>query len=136
MTRKRKGKQGRHVSPSEIDMTTLQGQFDFVLGMWPVLATFGWGGYMRNGRGAILFEGTSEGPEKLPEYTVSGYDFGDAAVNAEAEKAIREYDPENEIIVIFALQDVGFTCGRHSVDDPTATPPMCYAKLEKDEMIH
>ena len=90
---------------------------------------------MLYGRGAILIEGTREGVE-LPKYVGPGSNFGDAEFDAEVAEATREYDPEHEIVVVFALQDFGCALGRYGVDEPNETPPMCYARLRKDDVLH
>ena len=42
----------------------------------------------------------------------------------------------DEIVVVFALQDFGCALGHYGVDDPNEAPPMCYARLRKDDVLH
>ena len=110
------------------DMKTPEGRKQFVIDNWELLACIAYGGYLRFGRGAVVISGKLNGSDdRLPQYMpLDGGEFG----YPEQERYVREYDPEQEIVVIFDLRGFPVTAGRYQ-GAPGANPPLVYADFEK-----
>jgi len=118
--------------PTEYDINTQRGRFDWVMGAWLAHAWFAYSGYLHAGRGAVILPAhPTEGPGDS-KYAHMAADFDAVGAQAEFVQAIQEYDPENEIVFAFAFLDgTGrFAFGRYGIDD--CPPAQAWAIVEEE----
>lgn len=121
-----------YAKQSGYDMKTLEGRRAFVFDGWRELAGHAYGAYMQNGRGALVIAGDLGGPDmQRPKWLTPDTA---AQLNEELAAAIAEYDPENEIVVMFELRDFANAFARYEVDD--CPPPAAYADLGAGDKKH
>ena len=72
----------------------------FLEDYWLPLSGYAYGQYLINGRGTILISNSSDASELMyiSQDVVSGY--------PEISKVVKEYDPETQIVAVFALAGV------------------------------
>ena len=114
------------------DMKILEGRRQFVFDSWRVLAAYAYSGYLQQGRGAVVVGGDIQAPDsELPKWVTPGVA---GQLNKELADMIAQYDPEDEIVVVFELRGFAVTFGRYGVDD--YPPPQVYADLWAGEKEH
>lgn len=103
----------------KFDLTTPEGRYKFIVNTWPGTAGLAYAGYKAYNRGAVVFAHGHDGPMFVP---LKGNDYG----NPEIVKSVKEYNPEQEIVVMFFLQDDSVVFDRYRVAD---LPPAKAYKL-------
>ncbi|MFP5260484.1 MAG: hypothetical protein ACLGJB_01095 [Blastocatellia bacterium] len=127
-----------HLSASEqIEaMDTPDEHITFIRSQWPAFAAFAWEKYLSEGRGAVVVDlrnASADGPGiNVPTYYVAE---GSARLekrggwpSAEVAEVIRDYDPEQDAVLIFLRLD-GDAFHYNVSDD--LTPPVAYAGRNK-----
>jgi len=90
------------------DLKTNDGRMKFVMDTWPGTAGLGYAGYKTHDRGAVVFAPGINFPMYVPR--LSDYGYNNYPSN-EIEKAVNQYQPEKEIVVVFFLQDESVVYG-------------------------
>ncbi len=106
------------------DVKTKEGRDLFLSDYWDLLAYTAYEGYALHQRGAVVIRGDKSGPEFL-RYVPLGADFG----NDEIEQCVRQYDPEHEIVFVFALEGFETAFGRYRAENPDRAPLLVYLAL-------
>lgn len=121
------------------DLDTADAHITFIRSQWPDFAAFAWRKYLTEGRGAIVvnLRNASKSADGLhvPTYYVAE---GSQRLanrggwpNEEISDVIKEYDPEQDVVLIFLRLDGDVF--HYNVSDEL-TPPRAYeAKQEADE---
>ncbi|MEK6320798.1 MAG: hypothetical protein AABN33_03850 [Acidobacteriota bacterium] len=121
------------------DLDTPDAQVAFIRSQWRDFAAFAWRKYVSEGRGAIVVDlrNASKSPEGLQ---VPTYYVGEGTErlakrggwpNEDVADVIREYDPEQDIVLIFLRLDGDVSY--YNVSDEL-TPPRAYeTRQEADE---
>src|SRR6476620_2073796 len=95
------------------DLDTAEAHINFIRTQWPDLAAFAWRKYLAEGRGAIVVNlrnaSKSRGHLHVPTYYVAQ---GSQRLtnlggwpNEEISDVIRDYDPEQDVVLIFLRLD-------------------------------
>ena len=121
------------------DLDAADAHITFIRSQWADFAAFAWRKYLTEGRGAIVINlrsaSKSAGSFHVPTYYVAE---GSQRLanrggwpNEEISDVIREYDPEQDVVLIFLRLDGDVF--HYNVSDEL-TPPMAHgAKQEADE---
>ncbi|GEM_PF-4896744 len=104
------------------DLNNAEDRRAYILNSWEVTAALAYAGYKAYQRGAVVFARGCEKPMYVP---LLGNDFG----NPSAMQALRDYDAEKEIIVLFYLGEPQPIVERISVEH--FPPPQAYMKYNK-----
>ena len=83
------------------DMSLAEGRRLYLDDYWLHLANFAYSQYLENGRGAIIVSGSN-----IDEHEMMYIMSGQLTAYADITKAVQEYDPESQIVVIIALPDI------------------------------
>ncbi len=103
------------------DLKTPQGRQQFILDTWPGTAGLAYAGYKIHNRGAVVFAPGYKFPMYVPrlmDYGLINYP------NKEIEQAVKVYDPEKEIVVIFFLVNESVVFNRFQ--NKNMPPPLAY----------
>ena len=114
--------------PTEYDINTQKGRFEWVMAGWLPYAWIAYSGYLHAGRGAVVLPAhPTEGPGD-PKYARIGVE----TKGSEFVQMIQEYDPENEIVFAFEFLDGSgyLDAGRYGVDD--CPPKKAWAIVEEE----
>src|SRR2546427_9484928 len=113
------------------DLDTADAHITFIRSQWPAFAAFAWQKYLTEGRGAIVvnLRNASKSPAgfQVPTYYVAEGSPRLANLggwpNEEISEVIREYDPEQDVVLIFLRLDGDVF--HYNVSDEL-TPPLAY----------
>jgi hypothetical protein len=113
------------------DLDTAEAHITFIRSQWPDLAAFAWRKYLTEGRGAIVVNlrnaSKSAGHLHVPTYYVAECSQRLTNLggwpNEEISDVIREYDPEQDVVLIFLRLDGDVF--HYNVSDEL-TPPRAY----------
>ena len=109
------------------DLLTQEGRNQFISDIWEALAFFGYEKYLLHGRGAVLVRGNESGPQ-LPNYAP----LSEGAEDEKLEKLLREYDPTQEIVCVFDLEN-STSYGRYGSENPHHSPKRIYRVLSEQQ---
>ena len=121
------------------DLDTAEAHIIFIRSQWPDFAAFAWRKYLTEGRGAIVvtLRNASKSADGLhvPTYYVAE---GSEALanrggwpNEEISDVVREYDPEQDVVLLFLRLDGDVFY--YNVSDELTPPRAHEAKQEADE---
>jgi len=113
------------------DLDTADAHITFIRSQWPAFAAFAWQKYLIEGRGAIVvnLRNASKSAEglRVPTYYVAEGSEGLANrggwPNDQISEVINEYDPEQDVVLIFLRLDGDVF--HYNVSDEL-TPPQAY----------
>jgi len=104
------------------DLNNAEDRRAYILNSWEETAALAYAGYKAYQRGAVVFARGCEKPMYVP---LLGNDFG----NPSAMQALRDYDAEKEIIVLFYLGEPQPIVERISVEQ--FPPPQAFMKYNQ-----
>ncbi|GEM_PF-3318524 len=87
--------------PRIYDMSLAEGRRMFLDDYWLHLADFAYRQYLENGRGAVIISGSN-----MDENEMLYISLGQLAAYPDIAKAVQDYDPEAQIVVIIALPGI------------------------------
>lgn len=109
-----------------IDVRTIEGRRAIVFGLWDYLALMAYQAYKQHGRGALILAGDRNGADKPPYPYLVPDDNPD--MDHDLAEMIDQYDPDREIVVVFALRGFANAGGCYQVEDDQQTPAAIYRR--------
>ena len=103
------------------DLSTTSGRKAYILGNWDMVASLAYAGYQAYDRGAIVFAIGSPHPMYVP---LKENNFGNKLIT----EAIKKYDTEKEILVLFFLGESEPIL--EIFREEHLPPPLAYKKFE------
>lgn len=119
----RRARHERTNKVKEYNMKTVEGRRAWVFACWEALALKCYEYYKQFGRGAAVITGD------LSEPDLEGFKYAQGEdPDPRFTQTLAEYDPENEIVVIFVLRGYARTIGRYLVENSSQTPAAIYKR--------